>query len=89
MTTDLKRLLEGPHFIDKKRITAVRRPPKKKVPPDPLKVHVQGLNETTSEDCLRFYLEKFSGEDVNEVHKGSNNNALAVFNVEPGIYISI
>ena len=86
LVSDLKRLLEVPHSIDKKSITVIRQPPKKKVPLDPLKVHVQGLNETTSDDCLRYYLEKFSEADVSEVYKGSKNNALAVFDADPGNY---
>jgi len=46
---------------------------------------VQGLSEKTNGDCLSFYLEKFSGDvEVEEVHFGSNSNALVVFNTEPG-----
>lgn len=63
-----------------------KQPPKKKVPLDPMKIHVQELNETTSEDCLRFYLEKFTKVEVAEVFKGYNNNALAIFDAEPGDY---
>ena len=84
LVSDLKQLLEGPHSIDKKHISVMRKPPNKKVPLDRLKVHVQGLNETTSEDCLRFYLEKFSTAEVSEVYRGCRNNALAVFDADPG-----
>ena len=45
MIADLKRLLEGPHTIGGKPLKVIKQPPKKKVPLDPLKVHVQGLNE--------------------------------------------
>ena len=81
---DLKRLLEGPHTIDKKPLKVIKQPPKKKVPLDPLKVHVQGLNEKTTKDSLCLYLEKFSKVDVTEVYMGCNNNAMAVFDAEPG-----
>ena len=85
LSTDMQRLLEGEHKIDKKPIQVVRRPPKKKLPPDPLRVHVQGLNlEKTSKDCLTLYLEKFSNVEVKEVYFGFNDNALAVFGEEPG-----
>ena len=81
---DLKRLREGPHTIDEKPLKVINQPPKKKVPLDPLKVHVQGLNDETGRDSLRLYLEKFSKVDVTEVYMGCNNNAMAVFNAEPG-----
>ncbi|PFX25344.1 tripartite motif-containing protein 2-like isoform X2 [Stylophora pistillata] len=80
---DLKRLLEEPHEIDGQMITVVRQPPSKKVPLDPLRVHVQGISETTTKDCLSFYLEKFALVDVEEVYFGVKNNALAVFDGEP------
>ena len=51
-------------------------------------MHVQGLSETTTEDCLRFYLEKFSDVEVEEVCFGSKNNALATFEAEPGNYVN-
>lgn len=88
VSTDLKRLLENPHAIDGKAITVVRQLPKKKLPPDPVRVHVQGISETTTADCLRFYLEKFSDVEVVEVYLGCNNNALATFETEPGDYKS-
>ena len=81
---DLKRLLERPHFIEKKPVTVIKRPPKKKVPLDPLKLHVQGLKEETSEESLLNYLEKFSNVEVTNVYMGHNNNAVAVFVSEPG-----
>ena len=84
MIADLKRLLEVPHTIDKKPLKVIKQPPKKKVPLDPLKVHVQGLNEKTTKDSLCLYLEKFSKVDVTEVYMGCNNNAMAVFDAEPG-----
>lgn len=82
---DRQRLLEGEHSINQKPITVKLQPPKKKVPPDPLRIHVQGLSEKTTEDCLCFYLEKFSGVDVEKVYFGANNNALVVFDCEPGM----
>ena len=82
--TDLQRLLEEPHKIDGHIITVIRQPPPKKVPLDPLRVHVQGLSVTTSKDCLSFYLEKFADVEVEEVYLGVKNNALAVFESEPG-----
>ena len=84
MIADLKRLLEGPHTIDKKPLKVIKQPPKKKVPLDPRKVHVQELNEKTTKDSLWLYLEKFSKVDVTEVYMGCNNNAMAVFDAEPG-----
>ena len=60
----------------------------KKFPPDPVKVHVQGISEATTEDCLRVYLEKFSNVEVVEVYLGCSNDALATFESEPGNYKS-
>ena len=84
MIADLKRLLDGPHTIGKTPLKVINQPPEKKAPLDPLKVHVQGLNEKTTKDSLCFYLEKFSSLDVIEVYMGCNNNAMAVFDAEPG-----
>ena len=84
--TDLSRLLEKPHKIDNQVITVVRQPPKKKLPLDPVRIHVQGISETTTKDCLRFYLEKFTDVEVQEVYLGCKNNALATFESEPGNY---
>ena len=84
MIADLKRHCGGPHTIGKKPLKVINHPPKKKVPLDPQKVHVQGLNEKTTKDSLSFYLEKFSNVDVTEVYMGCNNNAMAVFDAEPG-----
>ena len=84
MIADLKRLCEGQHTIGKKPLKVINEHPKKKVQLDPQKVHVQGLNENTSKDSLSFYLEKFSNVDVTEVYMGCNNNAMAVFDAEPG-----
>ena len=84
MIADLRRLREGPHTIDEKPLKVINQPPKKKVPLDPLKVHVQGLNEKTTPDSLWLYLEKFSKVDVTEVYMGCNNNAMAVFGAEQG-----
>jgi len=82
---DLKRLLEGKHSIKGEALTITLQPPKKKIPPDPFRVHVQGLSEKTTGDCLSFYLQKFSGDvEVEEVHFGPSNNALVVFKTEPG-----
>ena len=61
-----------------------KEPPKKKVPLDPIRVQVRGLNEKITEDCLLFYLEKYSGVEVKEVIIGCNNNAVAIFEAEPG-----
>ncbi|RMX48337.1 hypothetical protein pdam_00011104 [Pocillopora damicornis] len=82
---DLQRLLEEPHKIDGQIITVIRQPPLKKVPLDPLRLHVQGLSVTTSKDCLSFYLEKFADVEVEEVYLGVKNNALAVFESEPEV----
>ena len=61
------------------------QPPKKKVPLDPVMVHVQGLNlEETSKDTLELYLEKFCDVEVRDIQFGSNDNALVVFDTEPG-----
>lgn len=84
MIADLKRLLDGPHTISKKPLKVINQPQKKKVPLDPLKVHVQGLNEKTTKGSLWFYLEKFSNVHVTEVYMGFNKNAMAVFDAEPG-----
>ena len=84
--SDIQRLLEHPHKIDGQMITVVRQPPSKKVPLDPVRVHVQGISEKTTEDCLSIYLEKFADVDVKEVYFGCMNNALAVFEREPGTF---
>ena len=89
VSTDLERLLEQPHKINGKAITVARQLPKKKLPLDPVKVHVQGICETTTKDCLRFYLEKFSDTEVVDVHLGCNNDALATFESEPGNFESV
>ena len=61
-----------------------KEPLKKKVPLDPIRVQVRGLNEKITEDCLLSCLEKYSGVEVKEVIKGCNNNAVAIFEAEPG-----
>ena len=82
LSTDLQRLLEGTHSIDGKRITVKRQ---KKVPQDPVGIYIQGLSEHTTHDCLSYYLEKFcNNASVKNVYFGSNRNALAVFDTEPG-----
>lgn len=81
---DLKRLLERPHVVGDKPIKVIKRSPKKKIPLDPLKVHVQGLKEGTLDDSLFYYLEKFSDVDVSKLQMGCNNNAMVVFVSEPG-----
>lgn len=81
---DPTRLLERPHVIGNKPIKVIKRPPKKKIPLDPLKVHVQGLKEGTSDDSLFYYLDKFSDVDVSKLQMGCNNNAMVVFVNEPG-----
>lgn len=82
LSTDLLRLLEGTHSIDGKRITVKR---KKKVPQDPVGIYIQGLSEHTTQDCLSYYLEKFcNNASVRNVYFGSNRNALALFDTEPG-----
>lgn len=86
MILDLRRLLEGTHSYDGNPITVKRIPPKEKVPLDPVRVHIQGLKETTSEDNVRNYLEKFCDQDVVKVLFGDNNNALVDFYAEPGIH---
>ena len=61
------------------------QPPEKKVPPDPVMVHVQGLSlEKTGKDCLELYLEKLSYVEVKDIQFGSNDNVLAVFDSELG-----
>ena len=54
------------------------------LPLDPRKLYVEELNPKTSKDCLQFYLEKFSGVDVENIQFGFNNNALATFESEAG-----
>ena len=61
-----------------------RLSPKKTLPPDPLRVYVRGVNEKTTEDCLLFYLEKFSDVEVKEVVSGRDGKAMAIFASEPG-----
>ena len=82
----MRRLLEGKHSIDGTPIVVRRQRPKKRVPPDPVRIHIQGLSENTTADCLSFYLEKFSGDaEVKEVYFGANNNALVAFDTPPGM----
>ena len=61
-----------------------KEPLKKKVPSDLIRVQVRGLNEKITEDCLLSYLEKYSGVEVKEVIEGCINNAVAIFEAEPG-----
>ena len=82
--TDLEKLLHQSHFIDGKVISVKKEPPKKRVPLDPIRVLVRGLNEKITEDCLLFYLERCTDVAVKEVTKCFNNNAVAVFEAEPG-----
>ena len=87
--TDLKRLLKpDSHSYEGNPITVVMQPPKKKVPLDPVRVHVQGLKAgvTIKPDNVRNYLEKFCDVYVTDVQFGCNNNALVVFDAEPGWY---
>jgi len=84
LPTDLQKLLQASHFINGKAISVERLPPKKKLPPDPFRVYVRGLNEKTTEDCLQFYLEKFSNVEVKEVIRGCDGKAMAIFAAEPG-----
>jgi len=82
---DLQKLLHGSHYIGGKVITVSKQPLKRKTPSDPLRVHVRGLNGNTTEDCLLFYLEKFSLDaDVKEITFGDNKSAIATFNTKPG-----
>lgn len=81
--TDLQKLLQTSHFINGKAISVERLPPKKKLSPDPFRLYVRGLNEKTTEDCLLFYLEKFSDVEVKEVIRGCDGKALAIFAAEP------
>ncbi|CAH3042637.1 unnamed protein product [Pocillopora meandrina] len=80
---DLQKLLHQSHSINGKVISVKKEPLKKKVPLDPIRVQVRGLNEKITEDCLLSYLEKYSGVEVKEVIKGCNNNAVAIFEAEP------
>ena len=84
LQTDLQKLLQTSHFINGKAISVERLPLKEKLPPDPFQVYVRGLNEKTTEDCLLFYLEKFSDVEVKEVIRGCDGKALAIFAAEPG-----
>ena len=84
LLTDLQKLLQTSHFINGRAISVQRLLPKKKLPPDPFRVYVRGLNEKTTEDCLLFYLEKFSDVEVKEVVCGCDGKAMAIFAAEPG-----
>ncbi|XP_022787787.1 poly [ADP-ribose] polymerase 14-like [Stylophora pistillata] len=80
---DLQKLLHQSHSINGMVISVKKEPPKKKVPLDPIRVQVRGLNEKITGDCLLLYLEKYSGVEVKQVIKGCNNNAVAIFEAEP------
>lgn len=84
LLTDLQKLLQTSHFINGRTISVQRLLPKKRLPPDPLRVYVRGVNEKTTEDCLLFYLEKFSDVEVKEVVCGWDGKAMAIFASEPG-----
>ena len=60
--------------------------PVKKVPKDPLKLLVKGLNEKTSKDGLLNFMEAISGGEVCDVVFGNDNSALVSFakGSEPG-----
>ena len=86
--SDSKRLLRpDSHFVNNVPLTVVKQPPKKKIPFDPVRLHVQGFKEgvVIKRDHIQNYLEKFCDVFVTDVRFGSNNlNALVVFDAEPG-----
>ena len=81
---DYERLLNQAHRIDGQALVVELQEPEKELPLDPRKLYVEELNPKTSNDCLKFYLEKFSGVDVEDIQFGCNNNALVTFESEPG-----
>ena len=81
---DYERLLHLAHRIDGQALVVELQEPEEEMPLDPRKLYVEELNPKTSNDCLKFYLEKFSGVDVEDIQFGCNNNALVTFESEPG-----
>ena len=57
----------------------------KKLPIDPYKLHVMGLNtDKHTKDGLVSYMEVVSGEDVESMLFGSNSNVMVTFKEPPG-----
>ena len=81
---DYERLLNQGHRIDGHLLVVELQEPEEEMPLDPRKLYVEELNPKTSNDCLKFYLEKFSGVDVEDIQFGCNNNALVTFESELG-----
>ena len=78
---DYERLLNQVHRIDGHLLVVELH---EEMPLDPRKLYVEELNPRTSKNCLKFYLEKLSGVEVEDIQFGCNNNALVTFQSEPG-----
>ena len=78
---DYERLLNQVHRIDGHLLVVELH---EEMPLDPRKLYVEELNPRTSNNCLKFYLEKLSGVEVEDIQFGCNNNALVTFQSEPG-----
>lgn len=72
------------YFINGKVILIERLLLKKKLFLDFFWFYVWGFNEKIIEDCLLFYLEKFSDVEVKEVICGCDGKVLVIFVVELG-----
>ena len=75
---------KGKHIIDQTELTVSLRPPVKKLPPDPCRLHIKGLSEKTTADGLMSFMEVASGLDVLNVDFGTQNNAVVTFEGMPG-----
>ena len=75
---------KGKHIIDQTELTVSLRPPVKKLPPDPCRLHIKGLSEKTTPDGLLSFMEVASGLDVLNVEFGTQNSAVVTFDGTPG-----
>ena len=74
---------KGKHIIDQTELTVSLRPPVKKLPPDPCRLHIKGLSEKTTADGLLSFMEVASGLDVLNVDFDTQNNAVVTFEGTP------
>jgi hypothetical protein len=58
----------SPHSLEESALTLTRR--KKVEISENDKVFVEGISKKTTEDCLKFYMERLSGSDVKDIKYG-------------------
>ena len=69
----------SPHSLEESALTLTRR--KKVEISENDKVFVEGISKKTTEDCLKFYMERLSGSDVKDIkyaHAKSSESVNAI-----------